>query len=297
MNHTKLYLALFLALLLAGGASLLVSQRLQQAEAKTPVAQIVVAAKDLELGAALTPEDLKVISWTGDVPKGAFTAIADTTGRAVLYPMYANEAILDAKLAPVGSGAGMTAVIPQGMRAVSIRVDEVVAVAGFVGPGTHVDVLLTGESGTESVTKTILQNIQVLAAGQKIQPDAQGRAEKVNVVTLLCSSEDAAKVTLAANDGRIQLLLRNPMDVKETQKVASVGRRSLFGEATPVVVRTVRVVEKPKVVLAAPAPVAPPPPPVVVAPPPPPPPTTVIVIRGDRVSTVEVRDNVKGITN
>ena len=292
MNRSRLYLTFLLALLLAGGASLLVSQKLNQGRVlNMPAATIVAAAKDLDVGAALASEDLKMISWTsGQVPKGAFSKIADATGRAVLYPMFENEAILDAKLAPTGSGAGLPAVIPQGMRAVSIRVDDVVAVAGFVGPGTRVDVLLTGVSRNESLTKTILENVQVLAAGQKIQPDSQGKAEKVNVVTLLCTSQDAAKVTLAANDGHIQLVLRNPMDTQKADHGASVARGALYGE---VFVPTARVVRLPVKVAALPPPALPAPP-VAIAPPPPVVPPTVIVIRGESVTRVEVPDFSKG---
>ena len=292
MNRSRLYLTFLLALMLAGGASLLVSQKLNQGRVlNMPAATIVAAARDLDVGAALASEDLKMISWTsGQVPKGAFSKVADATGRAVLYPMFENEAILDAKLAPTGSGAGLPAVIPQGMRAVSIRVDDVVAVAGFVGPGTRVDVLLTGVSRNESLTKTILENVQVLAAGQKIQPDSQGKAEKVNVVTLLCTSQDAAKVTLAANDGHIQLILRNPMDTQKTDHGASVARGALYGE---VLVPTARVVRVPVRVAALPPP-APPAPPVAIAPPPPVAPPTVIVIRGESVTRVEVPDLSKG---
>jgi len=292
MNRSRLYLTFLLALMLAGGASLLVSQKLNQGRVlNMPAATIVAAARDLDVGAALAPEDLKMISWTsGQVPKGAFSKVADATGRAVLYPMFENEAILDAKLAPTGSGAGLPAVIPQGMRAVSIRVDDVVAVAGFVGPGTRVDVLLTGVSRNESLTKTILENVQVLAAGQKIQPDSQGKAEKVNVVTLLCTSQDAAKVTLAANDGHIQLILRNPMDTQKTDHGASVARGALYGE---VLVPTARVVRVTVRVAALPPPGAPGAP-VAIAPPPPVAPPTVIVIRGESVTRVEVPDFSKG---
>ncbi len=292
MNRSRLYLTFLLALMLAGGASLLVSQKLNQGRVLSmPAATIVAAARDLDVGAALASEDLKMISWTsGQVPKGAFSKIADATGRAVLYPMFENEAILDAKLAPTGSGAGLPAVIPQGMRAVSIRVDDVVAVAGFVGPGTRVDVLLTGVSRNESLTKTILENVQVLAAGQKIQPDSQGKAEKVNVVTLLCTSQDAAKVTLAANDGHIQLVLRNPMDTQKTDHGASVARGALYGE---VFVPTARVVRVPVKVAALPPPALPAPP-VAIAPPPTVVPPTVIIIRGESVTRVEVPDFSKG---
>jgi pilus assembly protein CpaB len=285
MNRSKLYLTLLLAFFLAGSAALLVSKKLSQNEDRNQRPMVVVASKNLELGTALSADSLKIVAWTSaDVPKGAFVNIADAVGRAVLYPMFENEPILDAKLAPVGSGAGLPAVIPPGMRAVSIRVDEVVAVAGFVGPGTRVDVMLTGVSNNESQTRTILENVQVLAAGQKIQPDAQGRAEKVNVVTLLCSSEDAAKVTLAASDGHIQLLLRNPMDGEKAAHVSSVLRGSLFGVVPKVVVPALPRVRKPE-----PAPVAAPVPvPVVAVAPPPPVIPTVRVIRGDRVSVVPV---------
>ncbi|MEO8029131.1 MAG: Flp pilus assembly protein CpaB [Bryobacteraceae bacterium] len=293
MNRSKLYLTLLLAFILAGSASLLVSQKLSQSDQKNQKARVVVASKNLEVGTALSADTLKVVSWTGsDAPKGAFSNVSDAVGRAVLYPMFENEPILDAKLAPVGSGAGLPAVIPPGMRAVSIRVDEVVAVAGFVGPGTRVDVMLTGVSHNESQTKTILQNVQVLAAGQKIQPDAQGRAEKVNVVTLLCSSEDAAKVTLGASDGHIQLLLRNPMDGEKTEKTASVLKGSLFGDAPPAPKRQVVIVHKVEKAAPAPQPVA-----VVVPPPPAPVIPTVLVIRGDRVSTVQVLNPIKANEN
>lgn len=293
MNRSRLYLTLLLALILAGSASLLVSQKLNQgATHRLPAAMIVVAAKDLDIGAALTPEDLKMISWSGGpVPKGAFSTIAETSGRAVLYPIFENEVILNAKLAPTGSGAGLPAVIPQGMRAVSIRVDDVVAVAGFVGPGTRVDVLLTGVSRNESLTKTILENVQVLAAGQKIQPDSQGKAEKVNVVTLLCSTEDAARVTMAANDGHIQLILRNPMDTQKADSSASVARSALYGE---VIAPARRVVHAPVKPVRVEPPPLPPPPPVVLAPPKQVVPATVTVVRGGTVTTVEVPEYDKG---
>jgi pilus assembly protein CpaB len=214
----------------------------------------------------------------------------------VLHPVLRDELLLEGKLAPTGAGVGLPAVIPEGMRAVSIRVDDVVAVAGFVGPGTRVDVLLTGDpnrgrstGSDETLTKTILENVQVLAAGQKVQPDAQGKPEKVNVVTLLCTPEDAAKVTLAANEGRIQLVLRNPADTGRTDQKATVVRQALYSGSDaarasaglrPVVARR-----------AAPRPVpAAMPEPVAATPPPPPPPTTatITIIRAETVTKVEV---------
>ncbi len=267
-------------------ASFLVYKKLQQGtlRAVASTTRVVTAARDLDMGSKLEAQDLKLQEWSaGSPPAGAFTKIEDAAGRAALYPLVTGEPVLEGKLAAVGSGAGLTAVIPEGMRAVSIRVDEVVAVAGFVGPGSRVDVLLTGTPGGgmnngESLTRNILENVQVLAAGQKVQPDSQGKPEKVNVVTLLCNPDDAAKVTLAANDGKIQLVLRNPMDSLKAQKETLIGRRSLYGNAPK------EPAAKPVRVAKA---VAPPPPPVVVAPPAP---TTgsILIIRGERISSIEV---------
>jgi pilus assembly protein CpaB len=295
MNRTGLYIALLFALILATGASVLVATKLNQTEQKPPSPNVVVASKDLEVGAPLAAENLKMISWSGGtLPQGTFTKVEDLAGRAVLYPMFADEVILEPKLAPTGSGAGLPAVIPEGMRAVSIRVDDVVAVAGFVGPGTRVDVLLTGNSGAESLTRTILQDVQVLAAGQKIQPDAQGRAEKVNVVTLLCSSQDAAKVTLAASSGQIQLVLRNPMDKQTTEgaEVVQVARQSLYGPTAPVAKWHPASKWRP----TAPPPPAAEPVPVVTPPAPAPLPVkhVVILIRGDKSSVVDVEETAPG---
>jgi pilus assembly protein CpaB len=244
-----------------------------------------MAAKDLDVGAKLAEEDLRLADWAvGEPPKECFTKIQDAVGRAVLYPTFKDEIILGSRLAPVGAGAGMGAVIPQGMRAVSIRVDDVVAVAGFVGPGTRVDVLLTGipaagtPLGSEMVTKSILENVQVLAAGQKIQPDSHGAPEKVNVVTLLCNIEDASRLTLAASDGRIQLVLRNPTDTAKTDTTRGVGRRALYGGAPPPAPVRVAVHKAPP----------PPPPPAIVQAPITVTSATIEVVSGGRKSTVQL---------
>ena len=253
--------------------------------------RVVMAAKNLDVGAKLTPEDLRLADWAvGEPPKECFFKIEDAVGRAVLYPTFKDEIILGARLASAGAGAGMSAVIPQGMRAVSIRVDDVVAVAGFVGPGTRVDVLLTGvppagAQSSEMLTKTILEDVQVLAAGQKIQPDARGTPEKVNVVTLLCSIEDASKLTLATSEGRIQLVLRNPTDKLIGESKNGVGRRALFGSAPPPAPVKVAVRKSPP-------PPPPPPPPAPVAAPPPPTVTfaTIEILSGGKKSTVQLSE-------
>ena len=196
---------------------------------------------------------------------------------------------MGSRLASADAGAGMSAVIPPGMRAVSIRVDDVVAVAGFVGPGSRVDVLLTGiPSGgaqpDEMLTKSILENVQVLAAGQKIQPDAHGTPEKVNVVTVLCNIEDASKLTLAASEGRIQLVLRNPTDTLKADMSHGVGRRALYGvPPAPAPVR-MAAARKP----LPPAPPPPPPPPAAVAAPPEVTLATIEILSGGKKSIVQI---------
>jgi pilus assembly protein CpaB len=286
MNRSKLVFTFVLALLIAAAASFFVMNKLKQTGVKASAStyRLVMASKNLDVGTKLTEADLRLADWSaGSPPPGSFTKVSDAVGRAVLYPTFQDELILEAKLAPVGSGAGLPAVIPEGMRAVSIRVDEVVAVAGFVGPGTRVDVLLTGNpnrAGSDSLTETILQDVQVLAAGEKIQPDAQGRAERVNVVTLLCSPEDAAKLTLAASEGHIQLVLRNPADKAKSEKAVGVARHALYsGAPAPAPVKVARVVRR-----APAAPSAPPPP---VVEPPKPVVSVIEMVRGEKISRVE----------
>ncbi len=289
MNRSRIATTFVLALLIAGLAAIWVMKQLNRGtvNAQVSVRRVVMAAKDLDIGAKITETDIRLADWAvGDPPRESFSKLEDAVGRAVLYPTFKDEIILGNKLASADAGAGMGAVIPAGMRAVSIRVDEVVAVAGFVGPGTRVDVLLTGNPSAgsqagEMLTKTILENVQVLAAGQKIQPDAHGAPEKATVVTLLCDLEDASKLTLAASDGRIQLVLRNPTDTLKSDSNKGVGRRALYGlTPPPTVVRTVVR----KVVV----PVEPPPPPPVVMAPPVITAATIEIVSGGHVSTVQI---------
>jgi pilus assembly protein CpaB len=155
-------------------------------------------------------------------------------GRGVISEIYQGEPILENRLAPPGSGGGMAAIIPQGMRACAVKVDDVVGVAGFVTPGMRVDVLISGiPPGVQSeaqgtVSRTILQNIQVLSAGTDIQKDAEGKPKQVQVVNLLVTPAQAETLSLAGNQVRIQLVLRNPMDTKIAQ-VPGTAMGTLFG--------------------------------------------------------------------
>jgi pilus assembly protein CpaB len=166
------------------------------------------------------------------------TTIESAEGRAVLTPVVANEMILESKLAPKEAGAGLPATIPEGMRAISVAVNEVVGVAGFVTPGTSVDVLVTGQipgatqSGAQYVTRTILENIRVLAAGQKIEQDKEGKPQTVPVVTLLVTPKDAGTLAMASTEGKIQLALRNTID-GQTPAPVPVLQAAVFGSGAP----------------------------------------------------------------
>jgi pilus assembly protein CpaB len=185
--------------------------------------KIVVAERAMQLGTRLDANNLTLIAWPGDEPlNGAFSRIEDCAGRALITPITVNEPILEGKLAAREAGAGLPATIPEGMRALSVSVNEVVGVAGFVIPGTMVDVLVTGQmpgtrgAGENYITRTVLENVKVLAAGQKVEQDRDGKPQTVPVVTLLVSPDDATKLTMAATEGKIQLALRNTIDAKLT---------------------------------------------------------------------------------
>src|SRR3954449_521577 len=175
---------------------------------------LVVAARTLPLGSTLTRDALKVRSVPEALfPAGGFSRVEEVADRPVISPIQAEEAVLEARIAARGSGVGLAPMIPAGMRAISVRVNDVVGVAGFVLPGMRVDVLVTGKPSThpDTVTRTVLQNIAVLSAGQTIQTDGK-TAITTPVVTLLVTPDDAESLTLANNDGHIQLVLRNSAD-------------------------------------------------------------------------------------
>src|SRR5215210_1669451 len=189
-------------------------------------ATIVLSARNLPVGAVVTERDVKIVSWPGDaVPSGYIRSVKDAVGRGVITPVAENEPLLEAKVSTKDAGGGLPIIIRDGMRAVSVRVDEVIGVAGFVLPGTRVDVLLTLDKNAnrpQAVTKTLLQNVQTLAAGQSVTRDKEGKPQTVTVITLLVSPDDAELLALASKEGRLQLALRNTLD---TLKVSTVGAR------------------------------------------------------------------------
>jgi pilus assembly protein CpaB len=197
--------------------------RSQMSAARPTATTNVLAAKtDIKLGTVLADPDLTTIGITGTPPTGAILEKekANTIGRGVISDLYAGEPIMESRLAAPGSGGGLAPKIPMGMRACAVRVDEVVGVSGFVTPGMHVDVVITGmppgvqdpKEGNQS--RTLLQNIEVLSAGTDIQKDKEGKAKPVQVVNLLVTPEQAEMLSLASNQVTIRLVLRNPLDTK-----------------------------------------------------------------------------------
>lgn len=261
MNRTRLMFIGVIALALGALLSSVVYKRLQQGAAgpRKPGIDIVVAANDLQVGTKLDDRDLKIVNFPAEsLPDGVIHQKARAVGRGVLQPISRGEFILAGKLADKDV-AGLPALIPSGMRAVSVRVNDVIAVAGFVLPGTRVDVLLTGNPGAggEPVTTTVLENVAVLATGQKLERNAAGDPQNTAVITLLVSPEDAQKLTLATQQGRIQLSLRNPLDTGQ-EKIASVRNAALYNgglaaPANPVARTPIKV----KHVVPSPAPARP----------------------------------------
>lgn len=222
MNTNRLLVGLGVAVVIALLFSTYVYRQFKQASGnvQTVATQpLVVASAPLQLGARLDANNLRVISWPSNKPvAGMFTRIEDCANRALITPLAENEPVLESKLAPKESGAGLPATIPEGMRAITVAVNDVVGVAGFVTPGTMVDVLVTGQmpgQANNKITRTILENVRVLAAGQKIEQDREGKPQTVPVITLLVAPDEATKLTMGSTEGKIQLALRNTIDTKK----------------------------------------------------------------------------------
>ena len=236
MNRDRMLIGGVVAILVAAVASSFVYQQMQRVTIVKPVemGQVVVAAMRLPLGTRLEPQHLKTVPWPASEPvPGMYQRAEDCVNRALVTSVVENEPILEGKLAPEKAGAGLPATIPEGMRAVSVSVNDVVAVAGFVLPSTMVDVLVTGSvegrgANSQAVTRTILENVRVLAAGQKVEQDKEGKPQTVPVITLLVSPEEANKLIMASMEGRIQLALRNTIDTVKANAPAAY-RATVFG--------------------------------------------------------------------
>jgi len=254
----------------------------KKVEPPTDLRDVVLAAKPLSVGMTVKPTDVKMGKIPAAAfPKGAFSKAEEVIDRPVISNVLMDEAILEGRLAARGSGLGLAPIIPVGMRAVTVRVNDVSGISGFVLPGMRVDILVTGNppSGNGIVTVTPLQNMLVLSAGTAIQADARGQAIQTSTVTLLATPEQAEMLTLANGEGRIQLVLRNGSD-QNIEKIRGSHVAELYGAVAPAPKPAESPRPRPRPVETA-AVVAPPPPP------PPPPPDQIIVIRGTQKS-VEV---------
>ncbi len=257
----------------------------KKAEA-TDQKDVVVATRPLGVGWMIKPADVKIDKVPSDAfPKGAFSKVEDVLDRPVISNVLLDEPILEGRLAAKGSGLGLAPTIPVGMRAVTVRVNDVAGVAGFVLPGMKVDVLVTGHppNSDGTMTTTCLQNMLVLSAGQTMTPDSRGQTIQAPTVTLLVDPEQAETLTLANSEGRIQLVLRNSSD-QTIEKTAGRFVSELYGSARKPAPVKQEAAPRPK---PKPVEVAHAAPPVVAAPPPPPPPDQIVVIRGT-TRTVEV---------
>jgi pilus assembly protein CpaB len=206
---------------------------------RASVKKVVAASGNIRLGTVLTAANLTTIEIAGSLPKGTIQDRKDVIGRGVISDLYDGEPILESRLAAPGSGGGLAATIPTGMRVAAIKVDDVVGVAGFATPGMRVDVLGSGNPPGNQVSdqgplvKTLLQNIEVKSAGTDIQKDAEGKPHQVQVVNLLVTPEQAETLSLASSQMKIQLVLRNPLDT-EIAKVPGSAMATLFsGVAGP----------------------------------------------------------------
>jgi pilus assembly protein CpaB len=240
MNQRFISVLVF-AFVVAGCASLLLYRLTvghSNAQAAPTTAKVLVASRNLELGAIIKDSDVKDAPWAGAVPTNAVLKREDIIGRGVTTAIYEGEPLVENRLAPKGAGGGLAAMIPSGMRAVAVRVNDVVGVAGFVVPGMRVDILISGNPPQAaaqqqgSLTRTLLQNIEVLSAGQDFKKDNEGKPLGVGVVNLLVTPEQAEMLSLASNQTTIQLVLRNPLDT-QVAKTPGTAVAELFSNSGP----------------------------------------------------------------
>jgi pilus assembly protein CpaB len=277
MTRVRIFAVFLMAIVAGGGLAYGTYDYLQNVPVKTvsvPTKKVVVASANLSLGRQLRREDLTTLDWpAAAAPEGSFEDPQAIVDRGLIISVVKNEPILPAKLASKEAGAGLPPIIPPGKRALSVRVNEVIGVAGYVLPGTRVDVVATANPTSRSediTTKVVLQNVEVLAAGTRLEQDTpDGKPMQVTVVTLLVTPDESERLTLASTEGKIQLALRNPLDT-ETPVTSGIKPGMLLGyvQARPYAVRRPAVPGQPASI--------------------PPPPPTIEVIRGDKRTQVVV---------
>ena len=230
----------FIVVIVAVGVAALASFGVFRAIQKMPVREVevrslyqVVAARELAMGALITKDDVKLVPWPASSPvEKGFTKIEDVLNRGLIDGIVANEPLTESKLAPLEAGGGLPPTITEGMRALSVKVNEVIGVAGYVVPGTRVDVIVTlaARATNESMTRVVVSDVEVLTAGTRMDAAKarDGQPIAAAVVTLLVTPDDAERIALAASEGSIMLTLRNPMDRVPT-KTAGVRTGALLG--------------------------------------------------------------------
>jgi pilus assembly protein CpaB len=267
-RNARLALVLTIALGAAGAASFgiyRVVAAIPVREVEVASLEAVVAAREIPVGTIVTKDHIKLVPWPQRNPvPGSFTKIEDVVNRGAIVQVAENEPLTESKLAALGSGGGLPPTIPEGMRAISVKTNEVVGVAGFVIPGTRVDVLvIVGRNGAreEPISRAVVSNVQVLTAGSRFDQEKakqEGKPIAATVVTLLVTPEDAERISLAANEGQIMLTLRNPLDVAPTTTPGVRMANLLAAPSAPVEPKRVegrRVVKAPQPApFAAPAP-------------------------------------------
>jgi len=244
MNFRRLAIAMAIGLFVSGTCTWFLSRRISAHVTERPSQQKYVApARALKAGEALKADNIELVPWPiGSPIADAFTRPEAVIGRSVMYPIAKGQPITEQFLTAAGSGAGLAGKIPEGMRAIALRTDEVVGVAGFLLPDSHVDVLATvhTDKSPEPTTFTVLQNVQVLAAGHQLEPDPEGKPATVTVVTLLLSPAESERAVLASLQGTIHFVLRSGSD-KETPSAPPLDLGQLVGgPGKPAVTRTLR---------------------------------------------------------
>ena len=240
MRNKRLIIALAGAVICGLLGVLLVTRYLSNVQAYTKdLGTVVVAKTEIPLGEKINAEQVTLTSIpNGSTPDGAFRKLDQVVGRVAIMPIGVRETITNSKLAPAGTGGGLSAVIPEGYRAMTVKVDDVVGVSGFIMPGSFVDVIAiivsASQQNGEPISKIVLQNIKVLASGTKIDsPENQREPANVKAVTLQVTPEQAEKLVLAANEGKLQLVMRNYSDQEDAQTNGANKKSLLGGSYTP----------------------------------------------------------------
>ena len=218
MKNRRLFLALLIALVVSVIATSFIYSRVKRQFAKAATTRVVASATALEAGSQVQGDQLVLVDWPSSLAiEGAFTKPDDVVGRILLYPVPPKEPIRNQLLAAPGAAVGLVAKIPDGMRAVAVVTNDVNNVSGFLFPGSRVDALVSfrPDQQQEAMTTTVVQNVEVLSTGERLEPNPSGKPEHVKVVTLLLTPADAQKLALAESQGTLQFVLRNGQDKQQ----------------------------------------------------------------------------------